>query len=96
MKRIDIEEFHRFGFLQEVNRQFFHPLGLALEVILDTETGEERLGGLWDARDDPEGLVFGDFAGELGAAKALRVQQLWEAKAKVRLEKLGYVVQPVS
>jgi len=53
VKRISIKEFREFGFLHEVNRVFFHPLGLALEVIIDRETGEERLGGIWDCRDDP-------------------------------------------
>ena len=31
-KHIDIAEFRDFGYLQEVNRQFFHPLGLALMI----------------------------------------------------------------
>lgn len=39
IKRIDIKEFREEGFLQEVNRQFFHPLGLALEVLIDDEEG---------------------------------------------------------
>ena len=46
VKRIDIKEFRAKGFLQEVNREFFHPLGLALEVIINDETGEESLGGI--------------------------------------------------
>lgn len=57
--RIDIAEFRDKGFLQEVNRQFFHPLGLALEVMIDIK-GVTKLGGIWDYRDDPEGLFFGD------------------------------------
>ena len=60
IKRMDIREFKDAGFLQEVNRQFFHPHGLALEVVTDDETGECRLGGIWDYREDPEGLLFGD------------------------------------
>jgi len=58
IKRMDIKEFIELGFLQEVNRQFFHPLGLALEVIVDEETNEEKLGGIWDFSDDPEGMFF--------------------------------------
>lgn len=57
-KRIDIKEFRERGYLQEANRLFFHPLGLALEIIIDEETGEEKLGGVWDSRDDPEGILF--------------------------------------
>ena len=41
------------GYLQEANRQFFHPLGLALAL----EDGALRV---WDCRDDPEGICFAD------------------------------------
>jgi hypothetical protein len=58
IKRMDIKDFRELGFLQEVNRQFFHPLGLALEVIVDEETKEEKLGGIWDFSDDSEGMFF--------------------------------------
>lgn len=86
-RRIDIAEFREIGFLQEVNRLFFHPHGLALEIVTEEEceacgghgrpaprsageqtppcevchgTGQvERLGGVWDYRDDPEGVMFG-------------------------------------
>jgi len=58
IKRMDIKEFRRKGYLQELNRQFLHPLGLALEVIIDDETGKEKLGGVWDYRNDPEGLIY--------------------------------------
>ena len=34
-KYIDIKEFKDKGYLQEVNRRFFHPLGLALEIKID-------------------------------------------------------------
>lgn len=34
VKRINIAEFRELGYLQEVNRLFFHPLGLALEVVI--------------------------------------------------------------
>jgi hypothetical protein len=57
VKYIDIKEFREQGFLQEANRLFFHPLGLALEVRID-EQGNETLGGIWDYRDDPEGIIY--------------------------------------
>lgn len=87
VKRIDIHEFRARGYLQEVNRLMLHPLGLALEVVVDDcdncggtgrelisvahpERGHEdcgdchdgkteRLGGVWDYRDDPEGILYG-------------------------------------
>lgn len=57
IKRMDIKEFREKGYLQEVNRRFFHPLGLALEVVVE-EDGTEKLGGIWDYRDDEEGMIY--------------------------------------
>lgn len=57
IKRMDVKEFRKLGYLQELNRQFLHPLGLALEVIVG-ENGDETIGGIWDFRDDPEGIYF--------------------------------------
>lgn len=59
IKRIDIKEFRAKGFLQEANRKFFHPLGLALEIMINDDTEEESLGGVWDYRKDNEGVLFG-------------------------------------
>lgn len=59
LRRIDIKEFRKLGFLQEVNRTFFHPLGLALEVIINAD-GTEVLGGIQDYRDDPEGFYYAE------------------------------------
>ena len=57
IKKMDLKEFVEFGFLQEANRQFFHPLGLALEVQMDDEDNY-TLYSIWDYRDDPEGIYF--------------------------------------
>ena len=38
IKRMSINEFQKKGFLQEANRLFFHPLGMALEVYVDWPT----------------------------------------------------------
>lgn len=94
--RIDIAELRRLGYLQELNRRFLHPLGLALEVIVDKETKEERLGGVWDYRDDPEGMRYGEgpHAPELDKAKA--IEEELEQRAPARRAALGYVVQPVE
>lgn len=70
IKRMSIKEFREVGFLQEVNRLFFHPLGLALEVIVEGDT--ERLGGIWDYREDPEGVLFAQ--GMIDRAKIERVE----------------------
>lgn len=97
VKRIDIKEFRELGYLFEANRQFFHPLGLALEINIDDD-GNESLGGVWDYRDDPEGMLYDD---KLMSSKAARtkfeyVSNQFEEKAKYRLEKYGFAVQPIK
>lgn len=57
IKRLSVKEFRSLGILQEANRRFFHPLGLALEVIIESD-GTETVGGVWDYREDPEGNFF--------------------------------------
>lgn len=122
VKHIDIGEFRELGFLQEANRLFFHPHGLALEITRVTAdegapitavafTGPEMvalrrilawadpgeaeavaliearldagavyevddcwLSGVWDYRDDPEGVVMGDWDDEKWAAMAEAVR----------------------
>ena len=91
LKRMDIAEFRSEGYLQEVNRQFFHPLGLALEVKI-TEDGIESLGGIWDYRDDPEGVFYDD----LDTAKAERIRNFMRTRMRPRLKALGYWFQPAG
>jgi hypothetical protein len=93
MKRIDIREFREQGYLQEANRRFFHPLGLALTVVVDAD-GSERLGGVQDYRDDPEGIVFAP-AVDL-TEKAELVSAEWERRFWERIERFRYMVQPVA
>lgn len=59
IKEMSVKEFREKGFLQEANRLFFHPIGLALSVNLE-EDDSESFGIIWDCTDDPEGAFFGD------------------------------------
>jgi hypothetical protein len=86
---MDIKEFADTGYLQEVNRLFFHPLGLALEVVEDAD-GDCRLGGIWDYRDDPEGIIFED----VDPVKVERVREARVSRSKARRDALGYTIQP--
>lgn len=96
VKRIDIKEFREIGFLQELNRQFLHPLGMALEIILDEETKEEKLGGVWDYRDDKEGMMFNETLNTTDTLKkAENVNKLMQEKAKYRTKNLGFIIQPL-
>lgn len=93
IKRMSIKEFRKLGFVQEINRRLLHPCGLALEVIVNMETGEETLGGVRDHRDAPEGLCFGE--GELSRVKAQSVLDLFNSKLAHRREAFGHIMQPV-
>jgi hypothetical protein len=95
IKYMDLGEFVGEGFLQEANRQFFHPLGLALAVQIGADPASDPEGrnpscivGVWDYRDDPEGVVF---AGEppLDAEKTRRVAEE-RSRHVVPREALGF------
>ena len=92
VKRMDIAEFREFGYLQELNRGFLHPLGLAIEVVVEDD-GTERLGGVWDYRDDPEGLRY---EGMDLAKKAERVAAEASRRREPRVKALGYWQQPTG
>lgn len=128
IKYLDMDEFRDGGYLQEVNRRFFHPLGLALEwssgwsreqvIIHLQEIGIEpteetieavwqflhsikmdqsRISGVWDYRDDPEGMAFSDHPNEtmIDRAKTVKILREEGAKADARIKLLGSVVQAV-
>ena len=99
-KRLSIKEFQDAGYLQEVNRLFFHPLGLALAIERDNETQEVRLSHIIDSRDDPEGFVFDfkdmDIEGQERALHSwINVTSQAEAKSKARIKLLGTVIEAI-
>lgn len=96
VKKMSIKEFRAVGYLQEANRRFFHPLGMALEVGID-ENGAEELAGVIDCRDDQEGMAFTDevISDPDTVAKANRVAEEFFKKAEWRIKKLAYFVQPI-
>lgn len=88
---MSVSEFRELGYLQELNRQFLHPLGLALSVRIEDD-GTETLDGIWDSRHDPEGIRYAEFdAGDV--KKAQYVMQEQKERAKIRQKILGYVIQ---
>lgn len=74
-ERMSVEEFRSSGLLQEVNRLFFHPRGLAIGVRV-TESGEWVFDGIRDHRDDPEGIVFTDLTSTRAAENAESVRRM--------------------
>jgi len=80
-KHMDIKEFKDFGYLQEVNRLFFHPHGLALEVSWNEKDGH-WLSGIWDYRNDDQGVIFGPNV--IDREKADRVSRAWYERCEKR------------
>ena len=91
-KNMSVAEFRKLGLLQELNRRFLHPMGLALEVVVNHNLGEESFGEVWDCSDDPEGVAFD----AVDVAKAETVDAMFESKRATREKILGWHVQPVS
>lgn len=87
-KLMDLKEFCEKGYLQEANRQFFHPLGLAMAITLN-EAGEYVFHGIIDS-DDPTGIYFDN----IDPGKAYNVAYRWWNIAELRRRKLGFIVQP--
>ena len=95
MQEIDPQELLDSGIVQELNRQFLHPLGYRLEVCFDDVAGRQpwlRITG----DDDPEGHAFETLATEEAAAKAAIVAGLLMERAGVREAALGWVIQPIG
>ena len=89
---ISPEEFRSAGYLQEVNRQFLHRLGLAMGVVYE---GDRAVGyQIYDDRDDLTGWQYGP--GVMSKAKEERIALALALRDAARQEALGYVVQPVD
>jgi hypothetical protein len=86
------KEFRDFGYLQEANRLFFHPLGLALAVDVDDNGEVTGIAGVY-VDNDPEGTAYDE--GLIDPLKAARVRQVMAGIAEVRKAKFGFVIQPV-
>lgn len=159
ISKMPVEEFRAAGFVQELNRRFLHPHGLALEVavpdrehdggevvLLPTTPGglrviaaaaqslqalyeqnadpetrlvtvgdvtvsadeiadliagletapepvKEWLNGVWDFRDDPEGIFYGGLSKE-ERARAAALDEIWQQRRPLREARLGFMIEP--
>ena len=89
MTMFDLKQFIDKGILQEANRSFFHPLGLAISVDIDDD-GAVSLGHIVDS-DDAEGWMFG----EIDSDKAAAFKEWASGRAPDRLKALGWLIQPI-
>lgn len=100
IKRIDIKEFREKGYLQELNRRFLHPLGLALEISIDDDSNE-KLGGIWDYRNDKEGIYFDISNSDSERKSSFNKKKTFidtelESRCKNRKEILGFDIEPLD
>lgn len=95
-KKMNIKEFKDFGYLQELNRRFLHPLGLALEVAFDQKEEKWILGGIQDHRE--EGIYFGfeDYNGKEkreALEKYSNVEHENIKRKEERINELGFYIE---
>lgn len=88
MKYISGQELSDEGYLQEANRLFFHPLGLALEVTVDDDEEFYDV-KIQDWRHDPEGVYFD----VVNPKKVEAIENTKAARIADRAHALGFFVQ---
>lgn len=102
MKFISLKEFRDLGYLQELNRLFLHPLGMAMAVNVDKHDpdGEVKFAGIIDNRETVGGMVYGK---EMIASK---IETFVEREGFVsmemgvgrdlRVEEHGWMFEPIT
>ena len=90
-KYVDIKEFQEAGRVHEINRLFLHPVGMALEIMIDSGVNGDvySISGVQDYRDDPEGIQFE----KIDQAKVESVRNIMMQKHPQRQTQLSYVIQ---
>ena len=91
-KTMTWDEFHKQGYLQEMNRQFLHPLGLSF--ALKVEDDVRSFHTIFDHRDSQENLIFKP--GLLDTKLKAKVEREQEERGQVRLTRMGFIIQPIE
>ncbi len=90
-----VAEFRRQGYLQELNRTYLHPYGLALSVKIGDD-GEESFGEIWDYRGDLAGLSYAEeMLDDEFEERANLLAAVFVVRSRQRKEELGYIIQPI-
>jgi len=96
LKSIDLAEFRRLGYLQELNRYFLHRLGLAMAIMCNDD-GSETFAGISDHREVPGGVAFVDLTDGDASARASFIITEIEKRAPDRCKLFGgHDVQPIG
>jgi hypothetical protein len=94
------DEFREKGYLQEVNRRFFHPLGIALAAITNNATGEIIGFQIVDDRDDSYGTIYDLKNSDVERIKRFQKNETFineeiKKRSVERLNMLGHVIEPI-
>lgn len=94
---LDPVELKESGLLFAINRDYLHPIGLALSVDVNRDLVPFRVGPIFDGRDDPAGITFADdcIDPEI-VAKAEILAESAAVRFARRKTALGFVVQPLA
>lgn len=97
MKTISIKEFRKKGYLQELNRRFLHPLGLALAIKID-DLGFESLDRIWDYREDEEGIHYDIINSDAERKERFKknknfIDSELKKRLAIRKQKLGFDIE---
>jgi len=90
-EKMTIKDFIDLGLLQEVNRYFFHPRGLALCASFETGIPDPGKLIVLDFLDEPGGVIFDTVDPE----KVKRVQALLSDRKEERKKLYGFSRQPL-
>lgn len=91
-----IREFIDKGYLQEANRCFFHPLGLALVIEDESDLDRDVSGFLivLSDPDDPEGFIYDpSLLTPEFRARAENIANEFIKRAGARIQKMGEIIQ---
>lgn len=93
------DEFRKLGYLQEVNRRFFHPLGLAMAANVDS-TGAVVSFSILDDREDKMGFIYDiaksdDERKERFKRNAKFIDDEIEKRSANRIDYLGMTWEPI-
>ena len=92
-KIMDLNELIEVGYLQEANRQFFHPIGLELSIRFDNDENGELF--IIDDRENLEGMKYPELSDKESFDKNANIINITRKRFPIRIRDLGYLVQPI-
>ncbi len=100
MNEMSLQEFQAKGYLQELNRKFLHPLGLAMAVQQNSD-GTVEFGAIQDHRDSEEGVYFDiensdDDRKEIFKVRENYINSQMATRLGRRVGALGFVNEPIN